>query len=125
MVIALVTLTDFVYFQIVILTILSFLNLIYLVTERPSLSKKQVYFDIIGEIVVYTNIWMSMLFQMELKDNIRNIIGWINIFFTSLLIFIGVVNICYDIPRNIKFTVLKAFKAHKDNKEQKYIVELK
>ena len=40
MVIVLVTLNDYVYFQIVILTILSFLNLIYLVTERPSLDRR-------------------------------------------------------------------------------------
>jgi len=101
----LVVLNAYPYFQVSIMTLLSLLNTAYLVGEAPWIIRKQTNIDIIGEIVVYVNVWTSLLFEMSLTPEARNIIGWLQIVNTSLVILVGIANLVIDIPRNIGHAV--------------------
>lgn len=112
MILILVFLNDYPYFQIVFLVIMSLLNLIYLVTVFPYLDSKINYTDIIGEIAVYINIWTSILYQMHMPTKVIVVnVGWMQITLTSIIIAIGVISTTLDIPRNIRFSYRKMLQA--------------
>jgi hypothetical protein len=96
------------------MTILSFLNLCYLATEKPDLRPLQNKFDIFGETVVYINIWTSMIFQMAITTKSRNILGYVHIATTASVVAVGILNICVSIPRNIKYSFVRLMQ-HKKN----------
>jgi hypothetical protein len=108
----LVVLNAYPYFQVSIMTLLSLLNTAYLLAEAPWLARKQTNIDIIGEAVVYANVWTSLLFEMSLTPEARNIVGWLQIVNTSLVILIGIGNLAIDIPRNMGHAVAAVQRAH-------------
>ena len=108
----LVVLNAYPYFQVSIMTFLSLLNAAYLMAEAPWLVRKQTNIDIIGEVVVYVNVWTSLLFEMSLTPEARNILGWLQIVNTSLVMLIGIANLVIGIPGSIGHAVDAVQRAH-------------
>ena len=108
----LVVLNAYPYFQVTIMTFLSLLNAAYLMAEAPWLVRKQTNIDIIGEVVVYVNVWTSLLFEMSITPEARNILGWLQIVNTSLVMLIGITNLVIGIPGSIGHAVDAVRRAH-------------
>ena len=77
-VIVIVFLREFSYFQLLILIIFSLLNLIYLVVMKPMLTKSENKIEIIDEICIYLIvITMSVLLNIAISEELKNLLGWV------------------------------------------------
>ena len=83
------------YFQIVILTILSFLNLGYVLVSKPYLTVWANRVELVGEGVIYCCMWSNMLYLMYFQsDDSLSTIGYYQMGFVSLMM---IVNLSYAI----------------------------
>lgn len=79
------------YFQIISLTILSFLSLFEIAYDNVYHTKGRNIIEFWNEFLIYTAIWSTMNFQMFVPDSSKNIIGWWYIFSGVLLIVVSII----------------------------------
>ena len=77
MVMVLVHLYEHPFFQLVFLTLLSFLNLGYVIVVKPYPTVQENRIQIYCEGMVYSSIWMSCIYLIVTNRKISNDVGWI------------------------------------------------
>jgi hypothetical protein len=90
MVLILINLFERPFFQLVFLTLLSFLNLGYVLVNKPYPTDQENKIQIYCESMVYSTIWMSVIYLIEIDKDILSNTGWIQICVATSIIVVSI-----------------------------------
>jgi hypothetical protein len=112
------------YFQIVSLMLLSLITAAMLAHSNVFESKKQNKVEILNEFLVYSCMWSSIVYSIDLPDGSKDLAGWSQILTGLGMIFVSIIISFYDQFGSIATCYKNCMKKRKKRANEKQFLAL-